>query len=170
MSRHSLKSGFFGFLMLLAAVIVVMPTPFLAAAEDGTFSGTWIASGQRWILDFAPDREVFTYRVQGHVNLKTNLGNVSDYWSECTGLWDEQTGSTGRCVWRNPNGDKAFIVLQGRFLEEDIQVSAEVVGGTGNLEGVQGDFTFTWTSVFIDPDTNNLTAHTKNMAGNYRLP
>ena len=140
------------------------------AAEEGTFTGTWIVSGQRQMQDFLPDREVFTFRVRGHVNLTNNLGEVADFWSECAGIWDDRTGSEGRCVWRSPEGEKAFIVLRGRLMEENIQVVAEVVGGTGNLKDVQGSFKFTWTSVFIDPGTQNLTAHTKDIAGAYRIP
>ncbi len=140
------------------------------AAEEGTFTGTWIVSGQRQMQDFLPEREVFTFRVQGHVNLTNNLGEVADFWSECAGIWDDRTGSEGRCVWRSPEGEKAFIVLRGRLMEENIQVVAEVVGGTGSLKDVQGSFKFTWTSVFVDPGTQNLTAHTKDIAGAYRIP
>ena len=53
MSRHGLQLGFLKFVILLAALTVVMPTPFLAAAEDGTFTGTWIAIGERQVQDFA---------------------------------------------------------------------------------------------------------------------
>jgi hypothetical protein len=140
------------------------------AAEEGTFTGTWIVSGQRQMQDFLSERDVFTFRVQGHVNLTNNLGEVADFWSQCAGIWDERTGSEGRCVWRSPEGEKAFIVLRGRLMEENIEVVAEVVGGTGSLKGVQGHFKFTWTSVFIDPDTHNLTAHTENIEGSYRIP
>jgi hypothetical protein len=139
-------------------------------AEEGTFAGSWIASGQRQVLDFIPDREVYTFHLQGHVNLKNNMGKTADFWSECTGLWDQKTGSEGRCTWRSAKGGKAFIVLGGRLMEEGIQVTAEVVGGTGSLENVEGIFTFTWTSVFTDPHTGSLTAHTENITGHYSIP
>ncbi len=151
-------------------LLLLLPVPYTRAAEEGTFTGTWIASGQRQVLDFVPDREVFTFKLQGHVNLTNNLGKVADFWSECTGLWDSETGSEGRCAWRSPKGEKAFIVLRGRLMEEGIQVTAEVVGGTGSLQDVEGIFTFTWTSVFRDPDTGSLTAHTENIEGSYRIP
>ncbi len=156
--------------MAAAVVLLVLQVSPAQAAEEGTFTGTWIASGQRQVLDFIPDREVFTFRLQGHVNLKTNLGDTSDYWSDCAGLWDEVTGSEGRCAWRSMNGDKAFIVLRGRLMDEGIQVTAEVVGGTGGLRDVEGIFTFTWTSVFTDPNSGSVTAHTENIAGTYRIP
>lgn len=161
--RYPLSIAAVSVLLLLSASQVI-------AAEEGTFTGSWIASGQRQMQDFIPGREVFTFRFQGHVNLKNNLDKVADFWSECAGIWDDRTGSEGRCVWRSPEGEKAFIVLRGRLMEENIQVVAEVIGGTGSLKDVQGSFKFTWTSVFIDPDTQNLTAYTKDIAGTYRIP
>jgi hypothetical protein len=95
---------------------------------------------------------------------------VADFWSECSGLWDAQTGSTARCVWRGLEGQKVFIVMDGQPLEEGVQVTGEIIGGTGKLEGIQGAFTFTWTSVFINEDTDTLTGHTENISGTYRLP
>ncbi len=160
----------YGLPIAALTLMLLLPAATVRAAEEGTFTGTWIASGQRQVLDFIPEREVFTFRLQGHVNLKTNLGDISDYWSDCTGIWDDETGSEGRCVWRSTKGEKACIVLRGRALEEGIQVTAEVVGGTGSLRDVEGIFTFTWTSVFTDPDSGSLTAHTENIAGSYRIP
>ena len=170
---RSIKIGMWsGWWLLIVALTLMMllSVSQARAAEEGTFTGTWIASGQRQVLEFIPEREVFTFRLQGHVNLKTNLGDTSDYWSECVGIWDDETGSEGRCVWRSTEGEKAFIILRGRLLEEGIKVTAEVVGGTGSLRDVEGIFTFTWTSVFTDPDSGSLTAHTQNINGSYRIP
>ncbi len=172
MMQFKILREWFRYPLSIAAVglMLLLPASQITAAEEGTFTGSWIASGQRQVLDFIPEREVFTFRLQGHVNLTSNLGKTADFWSDCTGLWDEVTGSEGRCAWRSPDGDKAFIVLRGRLMEEGIQVTAEVVGGTGSLQNVEGIFTFTWTSVFTDPDSGSLTAHTQNIDGTYRLP
>jgi hypothetical protein len=156
--------------MALIGVLSALVPGAAGGAEEGSFTGRWIASGKRQLLDFLPDREVFTYRVQGHVNLKDNLGTEADYWSECTGLWDSVSGSTGRCVWRARSGERVFIVLRGQLLNEGVKVRADVIGGTGSLAGVQGSFEFTWSSVFINPDTDTLTGHTEDIAGTYRIP
>jgi hypothetical protein len=63
------------------------------AGQEGAFAGTWTASGTYQPLEFAQGREIFTFRLSGHVNLKTAIGEIADLWSECTGLWDAQTGS-----------------------------------------------------------------------------
>jgi hypothetical protein len=162
---HSLKCA-----LLLVAFTIWLPAPFSAAAEEGAFTGTWIASGERQLQDFMAGRRVFTFRVNGHMNLKDPLGKVSDFWAECSGLWDAATGATARCVWRGERGQEIFVVLDGQPLETGVQVSGRIVGGTGRFEGIEGAFTFTWTSVFINKDTSTLTGHTENIAGTYRIP
>jgi len=170
MSRYSLPSGFLTSVILLATIAMVMPTPFLAAAENGTFTGTWIASGKRQAQDFAEGRDVFTYRVEGHLNLKDGLGEVVDLWSECSGLWDAKTGSMTRCVWRGMEGQKAFIVMERQSLDEGARVTGEIIGGTGKLSGITGVFTFTWSSMFFNDEYNTLTGHAKDISGTYQIP
>lgn len=170
MSRYGLRVKGRHYGVLLLAFTVFMTPSFAAAAEEGTFTGTWIASGTRQIQDFAEGRAVFTYSVKGHVNLKNGLGDVADFWSECSGLWDAETGSTARCAWRGLEGQKVFIAMDGQPLEEGVLVSGEIIGGTEELEGITGSLTFTWTSVFINEDTDTLTGHTENISGTYRLP
>jgi hypothetical protein len=170
MSKYGLRVNRRHYGVLLLAFAVLITPSFAAAAEEGTFTGTWIASGKRQSQDFAEGRAVFTYSVKGHVNLKNGLGSVADFWSECSGLWDAETGSTARCAWRGLEGQKVFIVMDGQPLEEGVLVNGEIIGGTEELAGITGSFTFTWTSVFINEDTDTLTGHTENIAGTYRLP
>lgn len=161
-------SWLFVFFFIFVTMVAQVPNP--SAAEEGTFTGTWIASGERQLQDFMEGRQVFTFHVKGHVNLKGHLGGVADFWSECSGLWDAAVGSTTRCVWRGLEGQKAFIVMDGQPLEEGGRVNGQIVGGTGKLAGVEGSFTFTWTAVFVNADTDTLTGHTENITGTYRMP
>lgn len=141
------------------------------AGREGSFDGTWNASGTYQPLDFAQGREVFTFRLSGHVNLKTEIGEVADLWSECAGLWDARTGSATRCVWRDPGGENAaYCILEGRLVEEGVRVTGQFVGGTGKLKGLTGNLSFTWTSVFRNHSDNILTGHTENLSGSYNLP
>lgn len=170
MLRHSLQSCLGKLVGLLFTLTIFMPVSLAAAAEDGTFTGTWIASGERQVQEFAEDREVFTFRVKGHLNLKDNLGEVADFWSDCSGLWDAETGGVTRCVWRGMEGQKVFVAMDGQPLAEGVQVAGNIIGGTGKMEGIEGSFTFTWSSVFINEDTDTLTGHTENISGTYRIP
>jgi len=154
----------------LAAALLAVAAPCLAQHE-GTFAGTWSASGTWDPVEFPPDREVFTFRLAGHVNLKTDLGVESDYWAEMIGLWDAATGGTARCVWRHPDGrGAAFCVLEGLLVEEGVRMTGEFVGGAGALAGLTGTVAFTWSSVQRDDEGKILTAYSEDLAGTYRLP
>ena len=162
-------------LLSLALSVTITAAPFIFAQkasseQTGSFTGTWIASGQRRTLDFAADREVGTFELTGHVNLKDEVGEEEDYWAECVGLSDSVAGSTARCVWRNLKGQKAYCVLSGQPLKKGVRVTGEFVGGTGNLKGIGGSFTFTWFSVFINKDQGIFTGQTKDLTGSYRIP
>ncbi|MBW2707018.1 MAG: hypothetical protein JRD84_12015, partial [Deltaproteobacteria bacterium] len=54
--------------------------------------------------------------------------------------------------------------------KKGVRVTGEFVGGTGNLKGIGGSFTFTWFSVFINKDQGIFTGHTKDLTGSYRIP
>ncbi len=170
MPRSTLSAGPRWFGSLLVFFTILLAAPPLSAAEEGTFTGTWIASGTRQIQPFAKDREVFTFQVKGHVNLTDELGAVADFWSECSGLYDAATGGTTRCAWRGMEGQKVYIVMNSQPLKEGGKVTADIVGGTGKLEGITGTFTFTWSSVFINEDTQTITGHAKDISGSYRVP
>ena len=156
-------------LAVFMATLLVTGSGF--AGREGTFTGNWIASGSYEPLDYLEGREIATFRIAGHVNLKNAVGNVVDFWSECTGLWDTATGSTTRCVWRDSKGAaSAFSVLEGRVLEKGIEVKGRFVGGSGELSGLSGELTFTWTTVFRNPTQKILTGHTEDLSGSYNLP
>ena len=162
-------------LLSLAIVVTVIVSAFIlpqeaSAEQTGSFTGTWIASGQRQPFDFMEGREVGTFKLGGNVSLKNQFGGIEDFWAECIGLSDSVAGSSVRCVWRSLKGERAFSVLSGQPLKEGVKVTGEFVGGTSSLKGVSGTFTFTWTSTFIDKDQGMFTGHTKDLSGSYRIP
>lgn len=161
--------GWPGVIVLLA--FLFQPAGWCAAEDTGIFKGTWIVSGTYQTLDFAEGREVFTFRLSGHVNLKGEIGTVTDLWSECIGLWDAGTGSATRCVWRTPEGeDAAYSILEGRLVEEGVRVTGQFTGGAGRLKGLTGSLSFTWSSVFRNPTQQRITGHTEDLSGSYQLP
>jgi len=162
-------------LLSLALSVTITAAPFIFAQkasseQTGSFTGTWIASGQRQTFDFVEGREVGTFELTGHVNLKDEVGEEEDYWAECVGLSDSVAGSTARCVWRSLKGQKAYCVLSGQPLKKGVRVTGEFVGGTGNLKGIGGSFIFTWVSVFINKDQGIFSGQTKDLTGSYRIP
>jgi len=164
-------------LLLLSAILFTVTvacfnlTGEASAEQDGTFAGTWTVSGQWQPLDFEDGREVFIFKLSGHVNLKNEIGEVKDFWSECVGLWDSKTGGSTRCAWRDPNGNKAaYIVLSGQLVKEDVKVTGEFVGGAGTLKGLTGTLSFTWSSVYRNETDRILTGYTKDLTGSYGIP
>jgi len=162
-------------LLSLALSVTITAASFIFAQkasseQTGSFTGTWIASGQRQTFDFVEGREVGTFELTGHVNLKDEVGEEEDYWAECVGLSDSVAGSTARCVWRSLKGQKAYCVLSGQPLKKGVRVTGEFVGGTGNLKGIGGSFIFTWVSVFINKDQGIFSGQTKDLTGSYRIP
>ena len=158
-------------ILVVAATICCVPSSGDAQERKGTFTGSWTASGQWQPLDFQEGREVFTFRLAGHVNLKNDIGEVADFWSECAGLWDSETGGTSRCVWRDPDKKgAAYLVLGGQLIKEDVEVTGEFVGGVGDLKGLTGKISFTWSSVYREKADRVLTGHTKNLSGVYHIP
>lgn len=156
--------------------VLLLAASFLTdshAADSGEFKGTWIANGTRMPFSFGDVRQVFTFKLSGHVNLKSPLGKKKDYWSECVGLSDSVTGIVGRCVWKDLAGPQVYITLQSDQLQQGSQVTGTIVGGTGPLAGISGDLSFNWSSVIVMKDADGtvaVTGETKNIDGHYRIP
>jgi len=169
--RYRITAGIRGLaIIVILAFTAVLAVQEASAEQGGTFAGTWVASGKRQSFDFVKGREVGTFNLAGNLSLKDEFGGIEDFWAECIGLSDSAAGSSVRCVWRSLKGEKAYSVLSGQPLKEGVKVTGEFVGGTGGLKGVSGNFTFTWTSTFIDKDQGIFTGHTQDINGSYRIP
>jgi len=158
------------FTIFLTAIVMLFAAAPAPAEQAGTFAGSWIASGKKQSLEFGAGREVFTFNLAGHVSLKTGIGQNKDYWSDCVGLWDSRAGSSARCVWRDLEGQRAYVVISGPVIKEGALETGEFVGGTGKLKGLTGGFTFSWSSLFRDRDEGILTGQTEDIQGTYRIP
>jgi hypothetical protein len=157
-----------GFLLLATS-----PMTQSHAAESGEFRGTMIANGTRTPFPFGDGRQVFTFKLGGHVSLQNPLGKKKDYWSECIGLADSTTGVVGRCVWKDLDGPEVYLTIQSDKLQQGSQVSGTIVGGSGKLAGISGDLLFNWSSVITQTDADgivNVTGQTKNLGGSFRVP
>jgi len=156
-----------GFLLLAAPLITQSQS-----AESGEFKGTMITNGTRATFPFAEGRQVFTFKLAGHVNLQTSLSKTKDYWSECVGLADSATGITGRCVWKDLAGPEIYLTIQSDRLQQGSLVTGTIVGGSGKLAGISGDLLFNWSSVIAQTDANgivNVTGETRNLVGRYQI-
>ena len=142
------------------------------AAEDGTFAGTWVANGYKEVLALGSERETALFKLSGHVNLADKIGEEGDYWSECIGLADSETGSDIRCVWRSLQGDEIYLTMKGTRLEKGSSITGNIIGGTGAAKGITGTLRFTW-SMMSFKQVNNETGiggFSKDVSGTYKLP
>jgi hypothetical protein len=157
-----------GVLLLISPLIVQSN-----AAESGEFNGSMIANGTRTNFPFADGRQVFTFKLAGHVNLQNLLDKKKDYWSECVGLADSVTGVVGRCVWKDLDGPEIYLTMQSDKLQQGSQVTGTIVGGTEKLAGISGELSFNWSSVINQTDAEgvvNVTGQTRDLGGKYRIP
>lgn len=142
------------------------------ASESGEFNGTWIANGTRTRFPFDADRQIYTFTLGGHVNLKTTLGKKKDYWSDCVGLSDSATGIVARCVWKDLDGTEIYLTLQGEKWQETTPFTGNIVGGSGRLQGITGELSFTWSSFIVQQGESGSTAsgQTLDLHGSYQIP
>jgi hypothetical protein len=151
-----------------------MVSPALAAG-DGIFTGTWVANGSKEVLALGSDRETTLFKLSGDVNLTNIIGKESNYWSECIGFADSETGSDIRCVWRSLHGDEIYLAMKGAQLEKGSSISGSIIGGTGTAKGISGTIRFTWSMMSFDQLYNEtgrtgISGFSKDVSGTYKLP
>ncbi len=144
----------------------------VSAGQNGTFTGSWVANGTREFFAFGEERKVSLFKLSGHVNLKDVLGKDSDFWSECVGLADSETGSNVRCVWRSLDDEEIYLTLQASSLAQKTQVTGTFVGGTGSVKGITGTLSFEWSSMSFhrEKDSTTVGGFAKNLTGSFKLP
>jgi len=160
------------FCINLALVLPVQSVRISAAADSVSFSGTWAANGTKEILSMGTDRNAALFRLSGHVNLKNEVGEKKDYWSECIGLADTKTGSKARCVWRSSDGQEIYLVLESNNFTEKSKISGKLVGGTGAAAGITGTIQFIWSSLSSHSENKGTSVggYAKELSGTYQLP
>mgnify|MGYP000569416627 CR=1 FL=1 len=142
------------------------------AAEEGTFTGTWVANGSKEVLAFGNGREAALFKLSGHVRLIKKIGKESDFWAECIGLADSETGSDMRCVWRSLDGEEIHLILKGTRMEQGSSITGTIIGGTGPAKGITGTIRFTWSMMSFKQATSEagIGGFAKDLSGTYKLP
>ena len=157
------------FWCLAASESVISP---VLASEDGTFAGTWVANGSKEVLALGSDRETAIFNLSGHVHLNKAIGKESNYWSECIGLADSETGSDIRCVWRSLDGHEIYLIMKGTRMEKGSSIAGNIIGGTGPAKGITGTLRFTWSMMSFNQVTKEIGigGFSEDVSGTYKLP
>jgi hypothetical protein len=173
MSRKHASKRWRLLLVAISAFYLAVSLPVsIYASESGEFNGTWIANGTRTNFPFSADRKIHTFSLSGHVNLQTSLGKEKDYWSDCVGLSDSTTGIIARCVWEDLDGTELYLTLQSEKWQEATPFTGNIVGGSGRLQGIVGELSFTWSSFIVLQEESGSTAsgQTLDLHGSYQIP
>ncbi len=157
------------FCSLAAAIDQVLPAE---AAEDGSFTGTLVANGSKEVLALGSERETALFRLSGVVHLTGKIGRTGDYWSECIGLADSETGSDIRCVWRSLEGDEIYLTLEGIRMASGSSITGSFIGGTGAAQGITGTLRFTWSMMSFKQETHEMGigGFSNDLGGTYKIP
>jgi hypothetical protein len=157
------------FCCLAAAGSRVLPAH---AAEDGSFAGTLVANGSKEVLALGSERETALFRLSGVVHLTRKIGRTGDYWSECIGLADTETGSDIRCVWRSLEGDEIYLTLKGIRMKSGSSITGNFVGGAGAAKGITGTLRFTWSMMSFQQETKEMGigGFSNDLSGTYQIP
>lgn len=162
---------------LLAVLMWLLPVsghlvPASRAGEQGTFTGSWVANGSKEVLSLGVNRETSLFKLSGHVSLKDKIGKEKDFWANCIGLADDETGSDIRCVWRSMDGQEIYLTLKGRRMEEASRVAGNLVDGTGAWKGITGTLQFTWSTMSFEQksDEIGIGGFSKDISGSYQIP
>jgi hypothetical protein len=142
------------------------------AEADGTFAGTWVANGSKEVLTLGSEREAALFKLSGDVNLTNRIGKESNFWSECIGLADSETGSEIRCVWRSLGGEEIYLTLKGTRMEKGSSITGSIIGGTGAAKGMTGTLRFTWSMMSFKQvsEEAGISGFSKDVSGTYKLP
>lgn len=158
-------------LLLWCVAASVSAVSSVLAAEEGTFSGTWVANGSKEVLALGSQREATIFKLSGQVHLTNKIGKESDYWAECVGLADSETGSDIRCVWRSLGGDEIYLAMKGTRMEKGSSITGSIIGGNGADKGITGSLRFTWSMIFKQEDNQTgIGGFSNDMSGSYKLP
>ena len=141
-------------------------------AGEGTFTGIWVANGSKEVLTLGGERETALFKLSGDVKLTSKIGQASNYWSECFGLADSETGSDLRCVWRSLDGNEIYLALKGTRMEKGSSISGSIIGGTGPAKGITGSLRFTWSMMSFKQVNKEMGigGFSKDLSGTYKLP
>ena len=158
-------------LFLLIAIFCPGFSSSASAGETGDFTGTWIANGTRQVLPFGKNRNFYTFKMTGHVNLKQAIGGELDFWSEIIGISDSKTGSQARCVWTDLGGRKLFLELKSDRMQSDELVMGKIVGGTGKFVNATGTLSFKWSSMsfYREGKATTISGQTFDLKGSFQL-
>lgn len=160
------------FYLFIFTIFFFITQPVIAM-EDTSFSGTWIANGNRHVFAGEDALELYNYQLTGHVNLNNSgIAGENDFWAQCNGLGTSRGDVVARCLWKDLDGNSLLLNLESIEFEKGREVFGVILRGTGPYKGITGKLLFTWSSMFHSEEAGKLHINgvVSDLQGHYILP
>jgi hypothetical protein len=131
---------------------LALPTSAQPTAADGTFSGSWSATGQQETIATEGVRAASMVRLSGSLVLTAGSGLSRGFRGEAIGFDDGAAVRLGRAVWTDDRGDRIFSELRGEPLEKGRRWIGTITGGSGRYARMSGEYELTWQYVIHTED------------------
>jgi len=128
------------------------PLHAVPAGQEGHFTGTWTATGDRVIMQLGPSHVSAIFRYSGSLLLSGEQRVNAGFKGDIIGFADSRSGIQGRCTWTDERGDKVFSELHGETIGPGQPIEGRFIGGTGRYAGMTGEYTFKWQRLTETPD------------------
>ncbi len=160
-------------LAILVIILVAFGTEAKAQiAKEGVLSETWTYSGSFKALPMGQERVQITYDSMGVSIGDTSEDLLHNASFRCVGTIHAVKGeynNNGSCVATRPDGDQVFLTYKSvGNLGVSSKGASTIVGGTGKLTGIQGNFEYT--EFFLRPAAEGTYQTCLKGKGQYKLP
>jgi len=132
------------------------------------FQGTWTASGTRTILSLGADRRSAISHYTGSLILSGASRPAVGFRAEAIVLSDTVSGTVGRAVWTDENGEQVFSELRGEGTATNNKIVGTFLGGTGKYSGVTGSYEFSW-RFLLESEDGTVQGQSIGLNGKARL-
>jgi hypothetical protein len=141
--------------------------------KEGTSSATWAFCGPFKAIPMGQERIQMTYEVMGVAIGETSEDLFHNASFRCLGALHAVKGkydnNRGFCVSTRPDGDQVFFTYEVTGeLGRSGKGTTTIVGGTGKLTGIQGNFEYT--QLMMRPSAEGTLQGYNRGKGHYKLP
>lgn len=159
------------YLLILATLFFICQPAF--ATPESSFSGSWIANGERHVFAGNTILKLYDYRMTGHVSLNgSGIAGENDFWATCNAIGTSRGDVVSRCLWKDLDGNSLLLNLESIEFERGRQVLGVILRGTGAYDGITGELLFTWSSMFHSDENEirQINGVVNDLQGRYVLP
>ena len=165
----------FGRLALLVSSVAVLvalgwdePPAAAAGGDWRPFTANWTLNGERQQIESGGPRPASVVHLSGTLALTSGAGGLREgFASDVIGFDDGESLLVGRIVFVDDRADRIFCSVKAEPIGNGRKATATIVGGTGQVASLEGDFSFSWQYV-VDAGKGEIALRTVNVTGRTR--